>query len=140
MSVPAHLSLVSLAVGDVERATAFYERLGWIRLGGAEGEISFFSLGGPPMLALYDAAMLARDVGRPVGAPGATSTLAINVGSRATVDRVYGEWIAAGATVVAPPEPTDWGGYSSYVADPDGHLWEIAHNPMSPEWAAPGTE
>ena len=140
MSVPAHLSLVTLAVRDVERATAFYERLGWTRLGGAEGQISFFSMGAPPVLGLYRAEALAADVGRPAGAPGATSTLAINLGSPAAVDRAYAAMVEAGATVVVEPASTPWGGYSGYVADPDGHLWELAHNPLDPSWAAPGSE
>jgi hypothetical protein len=59
-------------------------------------------------------------------------TLALNCADRDEVDSVYAEWLAVGATPVKPPEPVFWGGYSSYVADPDGHVWEIAHNPYSP--------
>ena len=56
-------------------------------------------------------------------------TLAINLASRDEVDRVFADWVAAGAEPVKAPEAVFWGGYSSYVADPDGHLWEFAHNP-----------
>ena len=59
-------------------------------------------------------------------------TLALNCDSRDEVDAVYAAWCSAGATAVKPPEEVFWGGYSSYVADPDGHLWEIAHNPFAP--------
>lgn len=57
--------------------------------------------------------------------------LAHNEPSRADVDRVFAEAVAIGARVVKVPEPTEWGGYSGYFADPDGHLWEVAHNPSS---------
>ena len=59
-------------------------------------------------------------------------TLALNCDSRDEVDAVFAEWVSAGAVPVKQPEAAFWGGYSSYVADPDGHLWEIAHNPYSP--------
>ena len=145
MAVPAHLSLVTLGVADVARATAFYESLGWERLPASQPTISFFRLHSVT-LALFGATDLAADALLPASAatfvPGQFRgvTLAINVLSPAAVDRVYGEWLAAGATVVKPPEPTEWGGYSGYVADPDGHLWELAHNPYSPDWAAPVSE
>lgn len=58
-------------------------------------------------------------------------TLALNVASIAEVDAVFAEWVAAGASPVKQPEKVFWGGYSSYVADLDGHLWEIAHNPYA---------
>jgi len=132
--------MVTLGVADLQRSVSFYEALGWRQSSASEGAIAFFSLGAAN-LALYGRAALAADAG--VGAEGdgfRGVTLAINLGSPAAVDRAYGEFLAAGATAVKPPVAAEWGGYSSYVADPDGHLWELAHNPYSPEWAAPGSE
>ena len=140
MAVPAHLSLVTLGVADLQRSVAFYEALGWQQSSASEGTIAFFSVGGTN-LALFGREALAADAAVPSEGGGFRAvSLAINVGSRAGVDRVYGEFVAAGATAVKPPVAAEWGGYSGYVADPDGHLWEVAHNPYSPEWAAPGTE
>jgi hypothetical protein len=146
MSVPAHLSLVTLGVGDLGRSIAFYEALGWQRSSASEDTIAFFSLGAVN-LALYGVEALADDArqGPPSGGSGHVRefravTLAINVLSPAGVDRMYDEFLAAGATAVKPPVLVEWGGYSGYVADPDGHLWELAYNPYSPEWAAPGSE
>lgn len=143
MSVPAHLSLVTLGVADLQRSTAFYEALGWQRSSASvEGSVTFFELGNV-VLSVYGLAALADDAlqatSHPAGAPGAFRgfTLGLNVGSTADVDRVYAEWVAAGAVPVKEPVSVFWGGYSSYVADPDGHLWEIAWNPFSPHWAAP---
>jgi catechol 2,3-dioxygenase-like lactoylglutathione lyase family enzyme len=140
MAVPAHLSVVTLGVADLQRSVSFYEALGWQRSSASEGEIAFFSVGGTN-LALFGRAALAADA--TVSAEGGGFrgvSLAINLGSTASVDRVYGEFLGAGATPVKSPVATEWGGYSGYAADPDGHLWEIAHNPYSPEWAAPGSE
>jgi catechol 2,3-dioxygenase-like lactoylglutathione lyase family enzyme len=146
MSVPAHLSLVTLGVADLDRSIAFYEALGWQRSNASETSIAFFSLGAVH-LALFDVEALADDARQapPSGGSGHVRefrgvTLAINVRSRDAVDRFHGEFLAAGAVVEKAPETTEWGGYSGYVADPDGHLWELAYNPHSPEWAAPGSE
>lgn len=140
MVVPAHLSLVTLGVRDLARSVAFYEALGWQQSGASEGAIAFFSLGGTN-LALYGVEALADDALQPPAAGGFRGvTLAINALSVAGVDRMLASFVAAGAVVVKPPQTADWGGYSGYVADPDGHLWELAYNPYSPEWAAPGTE
>ena len=138
MTVPQRLTMVTLGVADVVRSTQFYESLGWRRTAGSEGEISFFQMQGS-VLALFGHGALAHDVG-PAAEPGSEAyegtfrgvTLALNCDSRDEVDTVFAEWVAAGAVPVKPPEAVFWGGYSSYVADPDGHLWEIAHNPMSP--------
>ena len=132
MSVPPRLSIVTLAVTDVARSTAFYEALGWVPAAASQESITFFQLQGSA-LALYERAALADDAGvSPDGSGFHGVTCALNCDSREEVDTVYGEWIAAGATPVTAPEAVFWGGYSSYVADPDGHLWEIAHNPYSP--------
>lgn len=145
MSAPAHLSLVTLGVADVARSTAFYESLGWQRAAEGETTITFLRLGTPGggwvVLGLFGATSLAEDARHPGSVPGPAAfrgvSLASNQSSRDEVDRVLAAFVAAGASVVKQPEAVEWGGYSGYVADPDGHLWEIAHNPFSPEWAAP---
>jgi uncharacterized glyoxalase superfamily protein PhnB len=140
MGVPAHLSLVTLGVRDLARSIAFYQAIGWEQSGGVEGEVAFFQLGNVA-IALWGVDDLAADA---EVAP-RTSTefrgvsIAINAESTAGVDRMYDAFLSAGATSLKPPRSTDWGGYLGYVADPDGHLWEVAYNPMSPEWAAPGS-
>jgi predicted lactoylglutathione lyase len=127
--VPQRISLVTLGVADVTRSTSFYEALGWRRSSASVEGTTFFNTEGP-VLTLFGHADLADDAGVDPGRSGFRGvTLAINVGSRDEVDRVWAEWVAAGAEPVKPPEAMSWGGYSSYVADPDGHLWEIAHNP-----------
>ncbi len=123
---------MTLGVADVPRATAFYESLGWRRSASSQETITFFGLQGP-VFALYGREPLAEDA--TVDAEGSgfrAVTLAINCDSPAEVDEVYAEWLAAGGVSVKPPEPVFWGGYSGYVADLDGHLWELAHNPFSP--------
>lgn len=132
MSVPQRLTMVTLGVADVARSTSFYESLGWRRSSASQPSITFFSMQGS-VLGLFGRESLADDAGvDPAGSGFRAVTTALNCASRDEVDAVYAEWVAAGATPVKPPEAVFWGGYSSYVADPDGHLWEIAHNPMSP--------
>lgn len=129
------VSLVTLGVADVARATQFYESLGWARAAESMDEISFFQLGGQ-VLALYAREMMSEDLGRDLGrdagdGPGAVA-LAQNVRLRSDVDRLFAEAVSAGATPLRMPEDTPWGGYVAYVADPDGHPWEFAHVPMFP--------
>ncbi|MCU0259584.1 MAG: VOC family protein [Ilumatobacteraceae bacterium] len=129
MSVPARLSFVTLGVADVGRSTAFYESLGWTRSSASVASTTFFNLQGP-VLSLFGRDDLAADAGVDAAGGGFRGvTVAINVSSRAEVDDVYAEWLQAGASAVRSPSAADWGGYTAYVADPDGHLWEIAHNP-----------
>ena len=129
------LSLVTLGVRDLEASVRFYESLGWKSLPREVGdEVAFFEMGGVH-LSLFGRDDLATDVGTPF-APGPISspiTLAHNEPSAAEVDRAFAEFLAAGATEVKRPMATTWGGYSGYVADPDGHLWEVAFNPFS-DW------
>ena len=120
------LSLVTLGVSDLGRARRFYEGLGWH---GVEGEdVVFFQAGGM-VVALWDRARLAEDstVEDPGGWGGVT--LAYNTRSRAEVDSVIAEARAAGGTIGREPGETFWGGYSGVFVDPDGHPWEVAHNP-----------
>jgi uncharacterized protein len=127
----ARISLVTLGVDDLGRAAAFYEALGWTRTA-AGNESVIFLQGEGMVLSLFGRQDLAADVGRPAAdsAPSPCITLAVNVASAAEVDRLYGAALSAGAVAVKPPAAVFWGGYSGYVADPDGHLWELAHNPF----------
>jgi len=124
------LSLVTLGVADLERARAFYEGgLGFAR-GTDDTGIAFYQLPGI-VLALFDRAALAADAGLPNTPSGFGGvTLSHNVASPAEVDAVLAHAVAAGATLTRPASATDWGGYSGYFTDPDGHPWEVAHNPQ----------
>lgn len=133
--VKPKLSLVTLGVADLDRSRRFYEALGWTCPSWTPGSpVAFFELGGT-VLGLFGREDLARDVGvdwEPrSGSP--SVTLAHNEPSPREVDRAYDEFLSAGATVVKRPTETEWGGYSGYVADPDGHLWEVAYNPFD-DW------
>ena len=130
------LSLVTLGVDDLGRARSFYEALGWRASPVSQGDVVFFQLNGLA-LALYPRALLAEDAAVPDGEPGFSGmTLAHNCRSERDVDTVYAEALQAGARGVKPPAKTFWGGYSGYFADPEGHLWEVAHNPFFPLDAA----
>jgi len=126
--VEQRVSLITLGVADLARARAFYEALGWTSPSEAGGDVVFFQAGGM-VLALWDRAKLAEDSGVYDGGGWGGVTLAHNVRSPAEVDEVIAEAEAAGATIKRPPGETFWGGYSAAFADPDGHPWEIAHNP-----------
>ena len=122
------LSVVTLGVRDLSRARAFYEALGWTTRAEPGADVVFFQAGGM-IVALWDRATLAEDSGVEDGGGWGGVTLAHNVGSPAAVDTVTEEARRAGATIVREPAETFWGGYSSAIVDPDGHPWEIAHNP-----------
>lgn len=123
------LSLVTLGVGDLARAVAFYEALGWVAANDwAEQEVAFFQVGGMAV-ALWRREQLAEDsTVEDTGGWGGV-TLAYNVRSPEEADAVLAEAEAAGATIGRPGEETFWGGYSGVFIDPDGHPWEVAHNP-----------
>ncbi len=126
------ISLVTLGVADVARARAFYERLGWVASARSTAEVAFFQAGGC-VVALWGRASLAADAGvADAGAGFRGVALAWNGRSRAEVDAVLALAESAGARITRPAAPTDWGGYSGYFADPDGHAWEVAHNPGFP--------
>jgi uncharacterized protein len=122
------LSLITLGVADLGRARAFYEALGWRTNAGPGDDVVFFQALGM-VVALWDRARLAEDSG--VGDPGGWGgvTLAHNVRSPAEVDAVIEQARAAGAEIAREPGKTFWGGYSAVFCDPDGHPWEVAHNP-----------
>jgi len=123
------VSLVTLGVSDLGRARAFYERLGWTTGAEPDADIVFFQAGGM-IVALWDRAELARDTGVEDRGGFGGVTLAHNVGTPAAVDAIFTEARAAGASVTREPKATFWGGYSGVFVDPDGHAWEVAHNPF----------
>ena len=123
-----HVAVITLGVADLRRAREFYGAgLGW-RIHQEEGDWVCFLLGdGSSALALYPWAELAEDATVTAEGNGFRGvTLAYNVRSKERVDEVLAEARRAGATIVKPPEPTSWGGYGGYFADPDGQLWEVA--------------
>jgi len=126
--VEQRVSLVTLGVGDLGRARAFYEALGWTTGAAPGDEVVFFQAGGM-VVALWGRAELAEDSGVEDAGGWGGVTLAHNVRSPAEVDAVLAEAAAAGATVTKPGAETFWGGYSGAFTDPDGHAWEVAHNP-----------
>ena len=134
--------MITLAVRDLSTAVKFYEQgLGFPRLE-SPPEIAFFNLNGS-WLGLFGREALAKDATVSSDGQGfAGFTLAHNVETDADVDAVISQAVGAGATLVKQPQKTTWGGYSGYFKDPDGHLWEIAHNPhfwVGPNDGAPPT-
>lgn len=131
--MPPQLHIITLGVHDLQRALAFYrDGLGWPPSAASQGDIVFFDAGGV-VLALYPRAALAEDARVDATGSGFNGvTLAHNAGSRAEVDALFARAVAAGARPVKAPEEVFWGGYSGYIADPEGQLWELAHNPFFP--------
>lgn len=122
------VSLVTLGVRDLARSRAFYEALGWTTGAEPGDDVVFFQAGGM-IVALWGRDGLAADSGVEDAGGWGGVTLAHNVGSPAEVDTVIAEAEAAGATIPRPGAETFWGGYSGVFVDPDGHPWEVAHNP-----------
>lgn len=122
------ISIVTLGVADLSRAKRFYEQLGWH---GQEVQETVFVQAGSVALVLWGRDELAQDSGVEAGSPGGFGgiVLAHNVRSREEVDEIVAAARAAGATITRAPAQTFYGGYAGVFADPDGHLWEIAHNP-----------
>jgi catechol 2,3-dioxygenase-like lactoylglutathione lyase family enzyme len=126
------LSLVTLGVADIDRATVFYETLGLVRGPMSNAHVTFFDMGGV-ILALYGREALAADAGVDADGEGFRgATLAWNLPDRPAVDAGLGRAVVAGGRLVKASTEAYWGGYSGYFADPDGHLWEVAHNPFFP--------
>jgi hypothetical protein len=127
----AYVSFITLGVGDLDRATRFYEALGWRRSpASVDDEISFM-VGGAVVLGLFGREALAEDAQvelEPSGRHGNVA-LASNVASEEAVDELLARAARAGGEITKPGQRVFWGGYSGYFRDLDGHLWEVAHNP-----------
>ena len=121
------ISVITLGVVDLGRAIRFYSDLGWRRTGD-DADVAFFQAGGL-VFALWSRESLAEDSAVTDSGGWGGVTLAYNVASPAVVDTVIEEARAAGATIGREPAATFWGGYSGVFVDPDGHPWEVAHNP-----------
>jgi len=126
--VEQRLSLITLGVADLARARAFYEALGWRTNAAPEDDVVFFQAGGM-IVALWDRAELAKDSGVEDSGGWGGVTPAYNTRSPVEVDAVIEEARAAGARIAREAAATFWGGYSGVFVDPDGHPWEVAHNP-----------
>ena len=127
------LTILGLGVNDLVASTAFYENIfGWEKTKDSNENISFFKLNGI-LFSLYPKDKLAEDAG--VGHEGSgfkAFTIAYNTRSEAEVDDIINDLESKGVKIVKRPEKAFWGGYSSYVADLDDNLWEIAYNPFLP--------
>jgi predicted lactoylglutathione lyase len=126
--VEQRVSLITLGVRDLGRARAFYEALGWSTNAGPGDDVVFFQAGGL-VVALWGRDELAADSGVEDAGGWGGVTLAHNLPSPAEVDAVLAQAEAAGGTIVRSGAETFWGGYSGVFTDPDGHPWEVAHNP-----------
>ena len=126
----ANITLITLCVADIARATRFYQGLGFDKSKQAsQDDVSFFRAGGI-VLALWGRKAQIEDANAGALWDGNGGiTVAQNVASEAEVDAMLGKAKAAGARILKPGTKTFWGGYNGYFVDPDGHLWEIAHNP-----------
>jgi len=124
----ARISLITLGVRDLRRATEFYAALGWV---GQETQETVFIQAGDLGVVLWDRGKLADDAGLPDDDAGGFGgiTLAQNVRTPGEVDEILTAAEAAGATITRPAAATFYGGYAGYFVDPEGHAWEIAHNP-----------
>lgn len=129
MSLAPRITLVTLGVSDLHRAIDFYSALGWKPVNVVDDDVAFIQMGGMG-LALWGREKLAEDsVAEDVGGFGGV-TLAHNVATEAEVDAAIETVRAAGGTIAREPAKAFWGGYSAVFHDPDGHPWEVAHNPF----------
>lgn len=127
----AHVSLITLGVSDLDRAADFYAALGWERSSASvPGTVMFFH-GSTVALALFGRDDLAADAKIAAASPDVPPAVALatNLDSEQAVDELIARAREAGATITKDQTRADWGGYSGYFRDPDGHLWEVAHNP-----------
>jgi predicted lactoylglutathione lyase len=122
------VSLITLGVTDLGRARAFYQAMGWQPTAEVADDVVFFQAGGM-VVALWGRDKLAGDSAVQDNGGWGGVTLAYNAGSAGDVDAVIDQARAAGAVIGREPAPTFWGGYSGLFIDPDGHPWEVAHNP-----------
>ncbi|MCH2163380.1 MAG: VOC family protein [Marinovum sp.] len=125
------ISLITLGCRDVALCAGFYEALRWKRVETQDGVVAFDLIG--QTLGLYPLDKLAEDIGLPMEALGhGAMTIGHNLRDRPAVDDLMARAEAAGARILKPAAEVFWGGYHGYFCDPEGHIWEIAHNPFSP--------
>ena len=127
-----HINYITLGVADLAESRRFYRKVfGWQETAGSNENIAFFQAGNALLLALFGQSALARDAQIPEQSSGFPRfTLAHNVGSEAEVDALFAGFAAKNANIIKAPQKVFWGGYSGYLSDPDGFLWEIAFNPF----------
>jgi len=127
--MPAHISMITLGVADVAKATAFYQGLGFVTSSASQPSVSFLRAG-PVVLGLFGREALEGDGHLDtVWTGNGGIALAQNQASEQEVDAMMAKAEANGARILKPAAKTFWGGYGGYFADPDGHAWEVAHNP-----------
>lgn len=126
----SRISMITLAVQDLDVSRKFYAAVGWDEVEGGNEKIAFYKAHGQ-FFALYSRDALTEDIGMPIHSRATGSiTMATNYNSQAEVDVAYQTAVDAGAVAITKPIEVFWGGYSGYFADPDGHMWEVAHNPF----------
>ena len=127
-----HINYITLGVADLAESRRFYRDVfGWRETAGSNENIAFFQAGNALLLALFGKTALAHDAQIPEQSSGFPRfTLAHNVGSEAEVDALFAGFATKNANIIKAPQKVFWGGYSGYLADPDGFLWEIAFNPF----------
>lgn len=128
-----HLHIITLGVKDFEKSRKFYsEVLGWKQSGASNDGVAFFQAGGI-VLAIFPRDELAKDALVPSEGSGfAGFSLAHNAHSESEVDEIIADLRSKGVKIVKDPQKVFWGGHSSYFADPDDYLWEVAYNPFFP--------
>jgi catechol 2,3-dioxygenase-like lactoylglutathione lyase family enzyme len=125
------VSLITLGVPDMDKAAAFYTALGWQRADSPDGVVAFDLIS--QTLGLYPLDKLAEDIGLPLAELGTGAmTLSHNTRTPQEVDALMARAAEAGAETLRPAADVFWGGYIGYFRAPDGHIWELAHNPFSP--------
>jgi uncharacterized protein len=131
MSEPRAVSLITLGVRDLDVSQRFYEALGFVDTTASQEQVRFLRAANT-VIGLYGRYALAEDAHVEDAPTGFSAvTLALNFAEDQAVDSMYGRALAAGASGLKPPQKVFWGGYSGYFADPDNHLWEVAHNPFA---------
>lgn len=130
--LPNRLTMITLGVADVSKSRDFYERLGFVASGFESESVAFFQMSGT-ILGLYGRSDLAEDAGvADEPGPFKSTALAINFEAKGDVDKALEFAASCGADIIQPAREVFWGGYSGYFSDPDGHLWELAYNPLAP--------
>lgn len=131
ITIDPRITIITLGVSDLNTAVRFYrDGLGWSLSGASVGDIAFFTLTTGIVLALYPRPLLAHDANVEDNGGFGGITLAQNVESEEEVDRFLSDAVKAGGRLIKPAAHTEWGGYSGYFTDPDGHPWEIAYVPF----------